>query len=133
MAKRIKPIDLQKEIAKQLEKYADDVMGKTQAVAVAVAKKTVQTLKTSNAFQDHTGQYRKSFKQQPVEASMKNTAGAVVYAAGVGGSIGHLIEHGHMNRDGTSRVNANPHWREAAEQAASEFEDELTKQIGGIA
>jgi hypothetical protein len=127
-----KPIDLQKEISKLLEKYGEDVKGKTKAVALAVAKKTAQTLKASGAFRDRTGAYRKSFKQQPIDASISNAAGAVVYAAGIGGSIGHLLEHGHMSRDGTKRVNANPHWQDAAEQAAREFEGELTKEIGGI-
>jgi L-serine deaminase len=125
-------VDLQKEIAKMLDKYGEDVKSATKAVAVAVGKKAVQALKASNAYKDHAGKYRKSFKSQAIDASFKNEAGAVVYAAGIGGSIGHLIENGHMSRDGTKRINASPHWGDAETQAGEQFENELTRTIGGI-
>lgn len=130
MAKKIKIVDLEKEIESLLEEYGDNVAAVTKASGEAVAKKTVQLLKTTGDYEDRTGKYRKSFRYK----TESNYAGSIstVYSAAPHYRLTHLLEHGHAINGGSSRTKAFPHWKPAEEKANQEFEDTLVREIEKI-
>lgn len=126
-SRRATAIDLSRAISEVLQEYGEDVIAAISPTTEKVAEDTVKMLKTTGDYEDRTGDYRKSFTQ----TSEKTYRGATstVHNESPDYRIAHLLEHGHMTRDGTTRVKAYPHWKPAEEKAIAEFENELRKNI----
>ena len=87
------------EIARALAEYTDDVADGLKQATDEVSKKAVSELKRSSPRE--TGDYAKGW------ARKKTATGYVVHNR-TNYQLTHLLEHGHMNRNG-SRTPAHPH------------------------
>lgn len=129
-SRRTTAIDLSRAINEVLQEYGEDVTAAIAPTTEKVAEQTVQMLKTSGGYKDRSGNYRKSFTQTTEKTYRGATS--TVHNESPEYRIAHLLEHGHMTRDGTTRVKAYPHWKPAEETAIAEFERELVKNIQGV-
>ena len=127
MAKKIKVDDIGVSINAILQSYGKEVTAAIEPIIERVAKKTVERLKTTGGYQDRTKKYRRSFKHI-VSKGYKGAQG-VIYSSAPNYRITHLLENGHLTRNGTSRVKAYPHWAPAEEVAIKDFESELIQGI----
>lgn len=119
---------LTKEINSTLMQYKKLCAEEIFEAAVEVSKKTVSKLKELGGYKDITGKYRKSFAIKPYKHYVypSSTVHNKKYR------LTHLLEFGHMTRDGTKRTKAFPHWKSAEEKAVEEFEEALKEKIGDI-
>ena len=109
--------------------YTDEVLEKVESVLFEVGEDTAERFKTLGGFENRTGKYRKSWK---VKQTKKRTyTETVVYATGREGSLTHLLEFGHANRNG-GRTRAFPHISTNNEMAEKEAVEKITKAIEEI-
>lgn len=120
-------IDLTKELAGILDDYTDEVIEVTNKHINKSAYKAVKDLRTAGDFRDRTGQYRKSWSQRP-ELTRMGITSRVVYARAPHYRLTHLLEKGHLGRDGKP-VKAYPHIGPVEEQNAKEFVENVKKDL----
>lgn len=85
-----------------LSEYAEEIGENVGQVAEAMGKKGVQALRAQSrqALNVHSGDYAKGWKMQ-VEKGRLNTT-VTIYNDHY--SLPHLLEHGHVSRNGTGRT-----------------------------
>ena len=131
--KKIKPIDLQAELNKILKKYADDVTACIAPSVEKAAKKGVNRLRGTGDYKDRTGAYRKSFNYDYDKTAFGATA--KIYSKDPDYRRAHLLEFGHLIKDGTKRIlgktKAYPHWKPVHDEVIKEFREEVIKGIKG--
>ncbi|HZH62393.1 MAG TPA: HK97 gp10 family phage protein, partial [Metabacillus sp.] len=88
---------------------------------VTIAKNTVNYLKKNSP--ENTGDYAKGWAKKKVGT-------AQVIHNRTDYQLTHLLEKGHVNRDG-SRTEAIPHIKHAEEKAINEYIEEVEKVIKG--
>ena len=94
---KLTPIErLQADIDKILEEYADEVGQKSEECVKKVAQKGVKALRNNSP---GSGKYAKGWKYQ-LETSRLETV-ATIHNSKPG--LPHLLEHGHVTRNGTNR------------------------------
>lgn len=100
------PIDkLGGAIADILDEYADQVNASVGEIAEKLAKKGTQTLRnvSKSEFKGGTGKYAKGWKVEKTDWRRKQLEkSAVIYNEQSG--LPHLLEYGHVTRNGTNRV-----------------------------
>lgn len=133
MARKCKTDDLFDEISTVLDAYADDVTDVVKASVDQIARQTVAEIRTNAlaAFPAGSGYYAKSWTNKVDRTGAKRGKyGRILYAKGSGGSIAHLLEHGHARVDG-GYVQGRPHIAPAEKHAEERFpqlvRDNLTK------
>jgi hypothetical protein len=114
-------IDISKEIAKALSSYTTEVQKGLENAKTEVAKNTVKHLKSTSP--KLTGDYAKGWVR-------KRVGSAEVVHNRTDYQLTHLLENGHVNRDG-GRTQAYPHIRPAEEDAIEEYTKEVEKVIRG--
>lgn len=129
----IKPDDLSDEVSAILNAYADDVSDVVKLGVDEIAKQTVAEIQANAraAFPDGSGEYAKTWTSKANRTGAKRGKyGRILYAKGSGGSIAHLLEHGHARVDG-GYVQGRPHIAPAEKHAEEQFpqllRDNLTK------
>ena len=129
----IKPDDLSDEITAILNAYADDVSDIVKLGVDEIAEQTVAEIQANAraAFPDGSGEYAKTWTSKANRtATKRGKYGRILYAKGSGGSIAHLLEHGHARVDG-GYVQGRPHIAPAEKHAEERFpqllRDNLTK------
>lgn len=130
-SRRTTVIDLSRAIGEVLQEYGEDVTAAIAPTTQKVAEDTVQTLKSTGDYEDRTGDYRKSFTQT-TEKTYRGATSIIHSEEPQNYRLTHLLERGHMTRDGTTRTKAYPHWKPAEEKAIAEFEKDLRKNIQNI-
>lgn len=100
MAKSIRPDELSIEIAAALAEYADDAAEALKAECKQVAKETTQELRQTSP--QKTGEYAKGWRSK-TEYESREDIRIIVYN-GKKPQLGHLLEFGHVCRNGTRRV-----------------------------
>ncbi|MGD7051423.1 HK97 gp10 family phage protein [Sutcliffiella horikoshii] len=115
-------IDLSKEIAKILAEYTTEVTEGLEKAKEETAKETVTHLKSGRE-PKLTGDYLAGW------ASKKVGTTQVVHNK-TDYQLTHLLEKGHVNRDG-SRTKAIPHIKPAEEEAIKEYLKKVEKVIKG--
>lgn len=123
MANKCKPDDLFDEISAVLNAYADDVTDVVKASVDQIAKQTVAEIRENarQAFPEGSGDYAKSWTSKVDRSGAKRGKyGKIIYAKGSGGSIAHLLEHGHAKVDG-GFVQGRPHIAPAEKHAEEQF------------
>lgn len=128
--RKVTAIDLSSAINEILQEYGEGVTAAIAPTTQEVAEDTVKTLKTTGDYEDRTGDYRKSFTQTTEKTYRGATS--IIHNESPEYRIAHLLEHGHMNRDGTTRAKAFPHWKPAEIKAVKEFEQKLRENIQGV-
>ena len=109
-------------ISDELDRYREDVKQAVAESVKVVAADAADDLRQT-APKD-TGDYRASwtYKQD------RRTGDAVVYAKAPEYRLTHLLEFGHVNRDGT-RTAPEPHIKDARDRAEDELIEEVTKRL----
>lgn len=120
-------IDLSKELEGILDDYTDEVIEVTNKQINKSAYKAVKELRTAGSFSDRTGQYRKSWSQKP-ESTRLGITSRVVYARAPYYRLTHLLEKGHLGRDGRP-VRAFPHISVVEEKTGKEFIENIKKEL----
>lgn len=121
--------DLDKEIEKILKENFREVSGKVVAATNYVANETRDKLKQTSP--KDSGRYSEGWavkKQDTRKDSIFGSYEAIVHNKDRW-FMTHLLELGHAIRGGTQRVKAYPHIREAEEEAAKLYRNELQKRL----
>ena len=125
------PIDqLNRAISGILSEYAEDIQGHVDQIAEQMGKKGVHALKASTRRAvNGTGEYARGWKSQ-VERTRTGTS-VVIYNEHPG--LPHLLEHGHVTRNGTGReypqTPAHEHIKPVAEELIETFEREVVSKL----
>ena len=96
-------IDLSSQLNDVLQLYKDDVLSEVKSICKEESDDLVNTLK--NTSPKRTGKYAKSWTAQD-QSDSSLSASFIVYNKRY--QLTHLLENGHLNRDG-SRTEAIPH------------------------
>ena len=115
------------DITAVLMDYRDDIDENMRTEITKLAKKTRDELKNDNAIPERTGDYKKSFYIKKSKSG-RGYLGYVV--ANKKYQLTHLLENGHLTKDGTKRTKAYPHWK-PAEDRVEKGMDEIVKRIMG--
>ncbi len=121
------PIDsLSSEIQDILSDYAGDVLESVTAAVQKVTKAGVKAVR-SNAKRSFggTGAYAKGWTSKIQKG--KRSAQGTIYNKDMP-FLPHLLEHGHLNRDG-SRTPGKAHIAPVEDLIAKEFEDAICKEL----
>lgn len=104
--------------------YTDEIVDKVEKevdkVSLEALKEVKEKAPVSDTPHKKGGTYQRSWKRQLT----KNSSGitARVYANGRQGNLTHLLELGHLNRDGTTRAKAIPHIAPANDNAEKKID-----------
>lgn len=118
------------EIAGILEEYADDVRGNLEEITKAVGKKGAKAVSAEAKATVNGKMYAGGWTSQ-VEATRLGTTATIYNKARPG--LAHLLEHGHVSRNGTGRtfgqVPGHAHIAPVEEELIEEFQKELEKKL----
>ena len=120
-----KRIDLSEVLKSAMQESVKAVEEDVRAAITKGGKAATKAFKTAGRFKNRTGDYRKSWKTETEETSA--SIRVTVYAKAPHYRLVHLLENGHLSRDGRTRVKAFPHMEEAEAAAVREIEKELEK------
>jgi len=116
-------IDLSKELKAAMSESCKAAQEDLRQSIERAGKAAAKRLKTAGSFKNRTGGYRKSWTTSTDEDSTSITV--VVHSKAPHYRRAHLLENGHLSRDGRTRVRAYPHLDEAEQAAVQEIEREL--------
>lgn len=94
------------EILKQLQYYAADVRTKVDEAKESNAKACLKAIKMNSPKGKRHGEYAKGWR-------IKRTSKKLVIHNATNYQLTHLLEHGHITRDGKDRTQEKPHIRPA--------------------
>jgi hypothetical protein len=112
--------DLSDEIAKRLKQYTKEVTEEIKIAQVDVAKDLKNTLEIKSP--ERLGSYKKGWR-------IKKVKNALVIHNKTDYQLTHLLEHGHVTRDGSTRTKEKPHIRPAEEVAIRDYLDRIEEAI----
>lgn len=124
MAKRVGLEGLADAIAEVLEEYETEVERGTKEAVQKVAKAGVKTLKATSP--KKTGGYAKGWTAEVKEGRLG--AEAKIYNAAKPG-LPHLLEHGHVTKNGTGRTFAPTPAKEHIEPVETEISEAFENMI----
>lgn len=116
----VKSDDLANEIIKELKRYTKATTEKIEESKKDVSKELVNELKANSP--ERRPRYKKGWKTKKVGNSYI-THNKTDY------QLTHLLEHGHVTRDGTSRSKVKVHIRPAEERAIKSFLKAIEKAV----
>ena len=140
---RVSVDNLSKEIMKQLTSYKEDIDEEVSSLSNKYVKKAcselksispkskekVQLKKYANGTREYQfpGSYAESWSTKQKEKT-QNRYSRVAYNKNYY-RLTHLLEFGHINRDGTTRSKKIPHIRKTEDKYQEEFRTELMQKI----
>ena len=113
---------LSNEIAEKLKQYTNEVTEEIEAAQMDVAKNLKNTLKINSP--EKLGDYKKGWR-------IKKVKKAVIVHNATSYQLTHLLEHGHVKRNGSERTQEKPHIRPAEEVAIKDYLDRIEEAIKG--
>lgn len=120
-------IDLTREINKAFTLYSRNVKKEIIESANEAGKLGLKSLRRIGGYNDRTGKYRKSFRLKKKDEHLKYNV--TIHANEQNWRLTHLLEYGHMTKDGTSRTKAYPHWETTQEYTIINFENILYRKL----
>ena len=118
--------DFNKTLMKQLQTYSKVLGSEVQQVAKELAQEASKDVKRDSPQSDtkRKGTYKKDWGIQKVDDGyvVRNKKEY---------RLTHLLEKGHVTRDGKSRTKAQPHIKPAEEKAIKEFEKRIEEIARG--
>lgn len=120
MIKSAKNLDISLEIGDYLTEYTKEVKDGINKKADELSKEAVEKLKSTSP--KKTGKYAKGWK------TTKEGNTITIHNA-TSGQLTHLLEFGHVTRNGRSRTAAQPHIAPVEEWLNKTYEDEVKKII----
>lgn len=129
MSNKIKPDELQKAILDTLESYVDDIEEDVRDVTDSIAKEAVKEIKQTSPRGDSNRKnpYWKGWRRQTGKLNKGRYITKIHNKTNY--QLTHLLEFGHVTRDGTKRTKAQPHIRPLEEKYSKEYEKKLTTVI----
>ena len=118
--------ELTKALTRACRDFTDEVKEKVENKVNQIAEETVEDVKSlapvyhGKNKKTPKGRYKRSWKYRIDKE--RGAINAVVYASGKQYALTHLLENGHLNRDGTSRSKTFPHISKANENAEKKVE-----------
>lgn len=110
---------IEKQISELFEEYGEEVKEKINQIAEEVADETVAELKkTSPVAKVKGGKYRRGWKKSK-EVSLNGNYTFKVHNTQY--RLTHLLENGHLTRDGQTRYKGVKHIQPAEEKAVNSF------------
>lgn len=127
MARKTAIEQLAKDLGKILTEYEDEVKGNVTEIITQTAKKGAQALRgaSKQATKTHTGDYAKGWTSQVYKERLGTSA--VIYNNHPG--LPHLLEHGHVTRNGTGRTFPPTPGREHIAPIAEEITQTFVKEV----
>ena len=127
MARKTALSQLNDAIAGILDEYAEDIGGNVNSIVEQMGKKGAQALRKESMqqFPTGTGEYAKGWKSQVNRERMSTTA--VIYNESPG--LPHLLEYGHVSRNGTGRTFGQVAGREHIESVAEELTEAFEREV----
>lgn len=132
MAARKTPVEkLNSAISDILSAYEADIQGNLERIVPEIGKKGVQALKAEarKKLNQDTGEYVKGWKYQVNKQRLSTTV--TIYNDHPG--LPHLLEYGHVTRNGTKReflpTPAHPHIKPVADELVETFEREVVSKL----
>ena len=125
---RATPLDqLNKAIGDILSDYGEEITENVAEVAINLGKAGVRTLKreSRSKLNVKTGKYAKGWKMQTEQGRMSTKV--TIYNDHY--SLPHLLEHGHVIRNGTGRVYGEVKGREHIEPVADELVETFEREV----
>lgn len=134
MADTITPGELAAALASACQEYTEDVREKVEAGVEKIGKEAAQEVRqlapvyegSDKSLRYPKGSYKKSFTCNVEKA--RGTITATVYSRSPHYRLTHLLENGHLNRDGTTRSKAIPHISTANADAEKKV-DKLLEEL----
>lgn len=128
MANGIPPSQLDSALSAILEEYAGEVYEGAKRAVDATAKAVDREIRRHITFRDRTSDYRRSFALRKKGSKTNNTYGKTWYAKGGQWRLTHLLENGHLNRDG-SWTRGYPHIVYGEKLALRMLPEEMEKEL----
>ena len=131
MSRKTPLLQLSDAISKILDEYADDIGNNVSEVVEQLGKKGAQALKKESRqqFPKGSGKYARGWKSQVDKGRLFTTS--VIYNDIAG--LPHLLEYGHVIRNGTDRVYGEVAGREyikpIADKLVETFEQEVMEKL----
>ena len=131
MARKTPIEQLSSAISGILTDYADDIDGNVGEIVAQMGKKGAQAVRKEarQTFPDGTGEYAKGWKSQVNKERLSTTA--IIYNDHPG--LPHLLEYGHVIRNGTGRVygevRGRAHIEPVADKLVEIFEQEVLSKL----
>ncbi len=91
-----------------------------------ISKEAIKIVRDNAPVREGGGTYKKGLKRKKTKDSRDDLQYAV-YNAGDEAPLSHLLEYGHLARDGETFVPAKPHFAKGYEYANKEIEAEFVK------
>ncbi len=114
----------------QLSEYSAALTEELNAAYRELAEAGADELKRVHPYHDRTGQYSKNFAVKQ-RKNAQSAVGAQSYTIHNKKryQITHLLEHGHLTRDGKRKTQAFPHWQEAERKIEHEAVRKIEEAI----
>lgn len=123
----VKADQFQTTVSKMLnDEYYPQVAEAVSEVVPQVAKEAVKKLKSESP-RGRTGEYAKKWTSKVEEG--RTQVEAVVYGNAPTYRLAHLLEFGHVKRNGKGRVNAIPHIAKVEEWAVEEVQTRIAEKV----
>lgn len=122
-------INLDREVQSILDQYALQINDAVKEAVTDVAKESVKKLKKTSPKRKGGGEYAKGWKYE-VESG-KITSSATVYGGKKTYPLAHLLENGHLMRNG-KRGGQRIHIKPVEDWAVEEFERKIKELVEGI-
>jgi len=123
----IKSTELQAVLKEQFQNYRADVTDVIQTAVTDTLQDGLRQIRQAGDYRDRRiNGYRQSF-----QIDMETTpvyVGGTLYADDKGYRLAHLLEYGHLTRNGR-KTRAFPHWRPVDKRMTTEFERSVTEGI----
>lgn len=86
-----------------------------------ISKEALKVVKENAPARENGGIYKKGLKRKKTKDE-RDDLQYTLYASGKESSLSHLVENGHLTRNGESTVPGKPHFAKGQEYAAKEIE-----------
>lgn len=126
MSKKIDTSQLNKELMDYLDNYVEDISEGVKKTTDSITKEVVNELK--NKSPKLTGDYAKGWTKQ-TNRQNKSQKYTVKVHNKTNYQLTHLLEFGHIKRNGTGRVPAREHIRPIEDEYKKKYEQEITTVI----
>lgn len=120
--------DFARAIADAFEDYSEEVVEASKAAVERVAKGADNAVKSHTTFRQRTGRYKRNMRIVTSHDGLYDRR-KTLYVKSPDYRLTHLLEHGHLSRDGTTRVKAYEHIRYGEEYVEQNLEKEVKRSI----
>lgn len=122
--------EMQQAIEKAVQTFSDEVIEDTKDVIDEVSEEALQEVVSRAPVGAQKGKYKRSLTYRKVYDSLTERRN-VIYASKGQHRLTHLLEKGHLKRNGKGRTKAIPHFHFGQEYIDNNFMKKLKNKLGG--